>query len=220
MVDDESALRSLVRPYLEAEGYEVLEAANGPAGLMILEAGGVDLAIVDVMMPGFDGIELVKRVRVSSDVPIILLTARREEGERIAGLRLGADDYVTKPFSVPELVARVSAQLRRATASGDVPEASIVVGEIEINPSSRLVFVSGSEVELTRREFDLLITLAKRPNRVISRSDLLLEAWPTTFVVEKTVDVHLAGLRRKLGPSLRVTTIRGVGYRLEASSPS
>jgi DNA-binding response OmpR family regulator len=217
VVDDESALRSLVRPYLEAEGYEVIDAANGPAALMILEAGDVDLAIVDVMMPGFDGIELVKRVRMASDVPIILLTARREEGERIAGLRLGADDYVTKPFSVPELVARVSAQLRRATASKVVPDESVLIGDIEIRPSSRSVLVSGSEVELTRREFDLLMTLARHRNHVISRSDLLREAWPTTFVVEKTVDVHLAGLRRKLGPSLRVTSIRGVGYRLEAS---
>src|SRR5664280_2389644 len=139
VVDDESALRSLVRPYLEAEGYEVIDAANGPAALMILEAGDVDLAIVDVMMPGFDGIELVKRVRMASDVPIILLTARREEGERIAGLRLGADDYVTKPFSVPELVARVSAQLRRATASKVVPDESVLIGDIEIRPSCRLL---------------------------------------------------------------------------------
>lgn len=217
MVDDESALRSLVRPYLEADGYTVIEAANGPSALMILEAGDIDLAIVDVMMPGFDGIELVKRVRVSSDLPIILLTARREEGERIAGLRLGADDYVTKPFSVPELVARVSAQLRKVTASKDVPDVSVFLGDIEIRPSSRCVLVDGSEVELTRREFDLLTTLASHPNRVISRSDLLREAWPTTFVVEKTVDVHLAGLRRKLGPSLKVVSIRGVGYRLDAS---
>ena len=154
---------------------------------------------------------------MASDVPIILLTARREEGERIAGLRLGADDYVTKPFSVPELVARVSAQLRRATASKVVPDESVLIGDIEIRPSSRSVLVGGSEVELTRREFDLLMTLARHRNHVISRSDLLREAWPTTFVVEKTVDVHLAGLRRKLGPSLRVTSIRGVGYRLEAS---
>ena len=217
VVDDESALRSLVRPYLEADGYEVIEAANGPAALMILEAGDVELAIVDVMLPGFDGIELLKRVRVSSDIPIILLTARREEGERIAGLRLGADDYVTKPFSVPELVARVSAQLRRATTTKDAPSESVVIGDIEIRPSSRSVLVGGTEVEITRREFDLLMTLATHPNRVISRSDLLREAWPTTFVVEKTVDVHLAGLRRKLGPSLMVTSIRGVGYRLDAS---
>src|SRR5665213_93106 len=121
IVDDESPLRALVRPYLEADGYDVLEADSGPAALAVIESDDVDLAIVDVMLPGFDGIELVQKVRASHDFPIILLTARREEGERIAGLRLGADDYVTKPFSVPELVARVSAQLRRATTTKDAP---------------------------------------------------------------------------------------------------
>ena len=216
IVDDESPLRSLVRPYLEAEGYEVVEAATGPTGLSLLEAGGVDLAIVDVMLPGFDGIELVKRVRVSSNIPIILLPARREEGERIAGLRLGADDYVTKPFSVPELVARVSAHLRRANVIADAEE-EIRVGDITVLPSSRTVTVDGAEIELTRREFDLLLALTRHPNRVISRTDLLREAWPTTYVVEKTVDVHLAGLRKKIGPSLKVTALRGVGYRLETS---
>jgi len=213
LVDDESPLRTLVRPYLEAEGYEVLEAASGPEGVRLLEAGGVDLAIVDVMLPGFDGIEVVKRVRSFSNVPIILLTARREEGERIAGLRLGADDYVTKPFSVPELVARVAAHLRRSRS--EVADEAVTIGEIEIRPASRTVLVRGDEIELTRREFDLLAALARHPNRVISRADLLAEAWPTTFVVEKTVDVHLSGLRKKLGRSLRVTSLRGVGYRLE-----
>ncbi|HUX03435.1 MAG TPA: response regulator transcription factor [Acidimicrobiales bacterium] len=213
LVDDESPLRTLVRPYLEAEGYQVLEAASGPQGLVLLEAGGVDLAIVDVMLPGFDGIELVKRVRAFSNVPIILLTARREEGERIAGLRLGADDYVTKPFSVPELVARVAAHLRRS--SGEATDETVCIGDIEIRLASRVVLVRGEEVELTRREFDLLVALARHPNRVISRNDLLREAWPTTYVVEKTVDVHLAGLRKKLGDSLKVTSLRGVGYRLE-----
>ncbi len=217
IVDDETPLRSLVRPYLEAEGYEVVEAATGPAGLSLLEAGGIDLAIIDVMLPGFDGIELVKRVRVASNIPIILLTARREEGERIAGLRLGADDYVTKPFSVPELVARVSAHLRRANVIADAEEEEIHVGDIAVRPSSRTVTVDGAEVELTRREFDLLLALTRHPNRVISRTDLLREAWPTTYVVEKTVDVHLAGLRKKIGPSLKVTSLRGVGYRLETS---
>lgn len=213
LVDDESPLRTLVRPYLEAEGYQVLEAASGPQGLALLEAGGVDLAIVDVMLPGFDGIELVKRVRAFSNVPVILLTARREEGERIAGLRLGADDYVTKPFSVPELMARVAAHLRRS--GNDAIDATVRIGDIEIRPSSRVVLVRGEQVELTRREFDLLVALARHPNRVISRNDLLREAWPTTYVVEKTVDVHLAGLRKKLGDSLRVTSLRGVGYRME-----
>ena len=217
IVDDETPLRSLVRPYLEAEGYEVVEAATGPTGLSLLEAGGIDLAIVDVMLPGFDGIELVKRARGSSNVPIILLTARREEGERIAGLRLGADDYVTKPFSVPELVARVSAHLRRANVIADAEEEAIQVGDIAVHPSSRTVTVDGIEIELTRREFDLLLALTRHPNRAISRTDLLREAWPTTYVVEKTVDVHLAGLRKKIGPSLKVTSLRGVGYRLETS---
>lgn len=217
LVDDETPLRALVRPYLEAEGYEVVEAASGPAGLSLLEGGGIDLAIVDVMLPGFDGIELVKRARSTSTIPIILLTARREEGERIAGLRLGADDYVTKPFSVPELVARVSAHLRRANVIADSEEEEIHVGDIGIRPSSRTVTVDGHEVELTRREFDLLLALARHPNRVISRTDLLREAWPTTYVVEKTVDVHLAGLRKKIGPSLKVTSLRGVGYRMETA---
>jgi DNA-binding response OmpR family regulator len=175
----------------------------------------IHLAIVDVMLPGFDGIEVVKRIRETSGMPVILLTARREEGERVAGLRLGADDYVTKPFSVPELVARVSAQLRRSGWATGALDERVVIGDIEIDPTSRKVWVDGVAAELTRREFDLLLALTRRPNRVISRSDLLNEAWPTTFVNEKTVDVHVAGLRRKLGPSLDVTSIRGVGYRLE-----
>jgi two-component system alkaline phosphatase synthesis response regulator PhoP len=217
LVDDESQLRALVRPYLEADGYHVVEASSGPAACAIIDEQEIDLAIVDVMLPGFDGIELLTRIRETNDVPVILLTARREEGERIAGLRLGADDYVTKPFSVPELVARVSAQLRRKLATEVGDEEPIVVGDIEVLVGARTVRAHGVEVELTRREFDLLLALLRRPNRVISRNDLLNEAWPSTFVVEKTVDVHLAGLRKKFGDSLRVSSVRGVGYRLEAS---
>ena len=217
IVDDELHLRTLVRPYLEADGYEVVEAADGPSALALIERGSIDLAIVDVMLPGFDGIELVKRVRETNDLPIILLTARREEGDRIAGLRLGADDYVTKPFSVPELVARVGANLRRKVVATDEAEEPIVVGDIEILVGARVVKVHGREVELTRREFDLLVALVRRPNRVISRSELLNAAWPSTYFVEKTVDVHLAGLRKKLGDSLNVSSVRGVGYRLESS---
>jgi two-component system alkaline phosphatase synthesis response regulator PhoP len=215
LVDDESPLRELVRPYLEAEGYEVMEASSGPAALDLFRGSGADLAIVDVMLPGFDGMELVRRLRESSDIPVILLTARREEGQRIAGLRLGADDYVMKPFSVPELVARVSAQLRRARGFSDSSSGAIRAGDIEIDLGPRRVWVAGVEVELTRREFDLLVALASRPDRVLSRTELLRDAWPTTFVAEKTVDVHLASLRRKIGPSLKVTAVRGVGYRLE-----
>jgi DNA-binding response OmpR family regulator len=217
IVDDESPLRALVRPYLEADGYDVIEAESGPAALTIIESGNIDLAIVDVMLPGFDGIELVKKVREFHDFPIILLTARREEGERIAGLRLGADDYVTKPFSVPELVARVSANLRRKMTTNDDKEELLVIGDIEIRVAERAVRAHGVEVDLTRREFDLLLALVHHRSRVISRSDLLNEAWPSTFFVEKTIDVHIAGLRKKLGESLNVSSVRGVGYRLEVS---
>ena len=217
IVDDEVHLRTLVRPYLEADGYEVLEAGDGPSALASIERDNIDLAIVDVMLPGFDGIELVKRVRETNDLPIILLTARREEGDRIAGLRLGADDYVTKPFSVPELVARVGANLRRKMTTGDATEEPLVMGDIEIEVGARVVTVKGREVDLTRREFDLLVALMRRPNRVISRTELLNAAWPSTYYVEKTVDVHLAGLRKKLGDALRVSSVRGVGYRLESS---
>jgi DNA-binding response OmpR family regulator len=217
IVDDESPLRALVRPYLEADGYDVVEADSGPSALKVIENGNIDLAIVDVMLPGFDGIELVKKVRESHDFPIILLTARREEGDRIAGLRLGADDYVTKPFSVPELVARVSANLRRNLAASQVTDEPLVIGDIEIRVAARTVSAQGVEVDLTRREFDLLLALVRHRNRVISRTDLLNEAWPSTYFVEKTIDVHVAGLRKKLGECLNVSSIRGVGYRLEVS---
>ncbi len=217
IVDDESPLRALVRPYLEADGYDVVEAESGPRALTMIENDSIDLAIIDVMLPGFDGIELVKKIRETHDFPIILLTARREEGERIAGLRLGADDYVTKPFSVPELVARVSANLRRQIATIDDADETLVVGDIEIRVAARTVQVQGRDIDLTRREFDLLLALVHHRNRVISRNDLLNEAWPSTFFVEKTIDVHIAGLRKKLGESLNVSSVRGVGYRLEVS---
>jgi DNA-binding response OmpR family regulator len=215
LVDDEEPLRELVRPYLEAEGFDVIEASSGPSALELFNSQGAELAIVDVMLPGFDGIEFVRRVRRTSDLPVILLTARREEGERVAGLRLGADDYVTKPFSAPELVARVQALLRRSIGISPCSN-GITVGDIEIKPAARQVWVADREVELTRREFDLLVALATRLGRVVSRTELLRDAWNTTFLAEKTVDVHLASLRRKVGTSLKVTALRGVGYRMEA----
>jgi DNA-binding response OmpR family regulator len=215
LVDDEEPLRELVRPYLEAEGFDVIEASSGPSALELFNSQGAELAIVDVMLPGFDGIEFVRRVRRTSDLPVILLTARREEGERVAGLRLGADDYVTKPFSAPELVARVQALLRRSIGISPCSN-GITVGDIEIKPAARQVWVAYREVELTRREFYLLVALATRLGRVVSRTELLRDAWNTTFLAEKTVDVHLASLRRKVGTSLKVTALRGVGYRMEA----
>lgn len=215
VVDDEQSLHELLRPYLEAEGYEVLEARSGPAALASFGQHTPDLAVVDVMLPGIDGFELVRQFRAHSHVPIILLTARREVGSRVAGLKLGADDYVMKPFSVPELVARIQAQLRRVKGFEDADN-SRKLGAVEIDGDARRCLVRGEEVELTRREFDLLWALASEPGRVLTRADLLRAAWGTTYVSERTVDVHLAGLRKKLGGELNVTALRGVGYRLEA----
>lgn len=213
IVDDEEPLRRLVRPYLEAEGFAVSEAADGPSALDALRHRDVDLALIDVMLPGYDGFELLRRIRDSSGIPVIMLTARRDEGYRVSGLRQGADDYVVKPFSLPELVARVVAQLRRARERSS--DEVLRVGDVEIDTASRTVRVSESEVELTRREFDLLVALASNPGRVLTRDALLRLAWDTDHFTSKTVDVHLAGLRRKFEGSLGVSTVRGVGYRLD-----
>jgi DNA-binding response OmpR family regulator len=216
VVDDEYSLRHLLRSYLEKEGFVVLEADNGLDALAALRRGSAEVAIVDVMLPGLDGFELVRRVRQESAIPIILLTARGEETNRVAGLELGADDYVVKPFSAPEVVARVRAHLRRAQGFDGGHEAVLRVGGVEIDLSSRRCRVGDGEVELTRREFDLLATLARVPNRVYRREELLQLIWGSEYLSSKTVDVHVAGLRRKLGPALRINALRGVGYRLEA----
>ncbi|MGH9109296.1 MAG: response regulator transcription factor [Acidimicrobiales bacterium] len=222
VVDDEAPLRDLVRPYLEAEGFSVREAADGPAAVSDLRSGGIDLAIVDVMLPGFDGFTVLRMAREFTDIPVIMLTARRDEPYRVAGLRQGADDYVVKPFSVAELVARVVAQLRRGQRAEDAAEEAVRLGDIEVDLASRQVRQvtgagagAGSEVELTRREFDLLATLVVNPGRVLSRQALLREAWETEYLTPKTVDVHVASLRRKLGDGVTITAVRGVGYRLD-----
>ena len=176
VVDDERSLRRLLRLYLEREDYTVLEAANGVDGLSLLRQGRVDVALVDVMLPELDGFELVRRIRSDSDVPIILLTARGEETKRVAGLELGADDCVVKPFSMPEVIARVGAQLRRA--GGFQPAGPLLHGRLELD-------------------------------------ELLDHVWGSSYVSAKTVDVHIAALRRKLGDALQVKALRGVGYRLE-----
>lgn len=214
VVDDERAVRRLLRLYLEREEYTVLESDNGLDGLSLLRQGGIDVALVDVMLPELDGFELVRRIRSESDVPIILLTARGEETKRVAGLELGADDYVVKPFSAPEVVARVGAQLRRA--SGFQPPGPLRHGRLELNEQSRRVSVDGHSVELTRREFDLLAALLRDPDRAHTRDALLDLVWGSSYVSAKTVDVHIAALRRKLGDALQVKALRGVGYRLEA----
>jgi DNA-binding response OmpR family regulator len=202
-----------LRPYLEAEGFEVVEAADGKSATRAMEEGVVDLVIIDVMLPGTDGFALLRLLRESSDIPVIMLTARRDEGYRVAGLRQGADDYVVKPFSVPELMARVQAQLRRSRMKRG--ETRLLRGDAEIDLGSRRVVIAGEEVGLTRREFDLLAALVENPNQVLSREQLLAMAWDTEFLTLKTVDVHIASLRKKLHGALKISTLRGVGYRLE-----
>jgi DNA-binding response OmpR family regulator len=215
VVDDEYPLRRLLRGYLERDGFTVVEADNGLDALSLIRRGGADVALVDVMLPGLDGFEVVRRVRQESTIPIILVTARGEETSRVAGLEVGADDYVVKPFSAPEVVARVRAQLRRARGFEGEDAPVLRVGEIELDTGSRRCSVGGREIELTRREFDLLAQLLGSPGRVYTRDDLLELVWGTQQLSAKTVDVHVASLRKKLGPALNVRALRGVGYRLD-----
>ncbi len=214
VVDDEAVLRDLVRPYLEAEGFGVLESSNGPHALETLRRGGVDLVVLDVMLPGEDGFSVLRQLREFSNVPVIMLTARRDEAFRVVGLRQGADDYVLKPFSVPELVARVVANVRRSR--GEAANDQLEYGDITIDLASRTIRQGGHEVTVTRREFDLLVALVSRRGRVVSREQLLQLAWDTEYVGPKTVDVHVAILRRKFGSTLNISAVRGVGYRLDA----
>ena len=214
VADDESAQRRLLRAYLSKAGYTVVEADNGLDALALLRGGGIDVALVDVMMPELDGFEVVRRIRSESAVPIILLTARGEETSRVAGLELGADDYVVKPFSAPEVVARVRTHLRRLQ-SGPAKEATLRAGTIELDLDARRCTVGGSQVDLPRRQFDLLATLMQGPGRVFTREQLLEHAWGTPYLSAKTVDVHVARLRAELGDAVHIVALRGVGYRLE-----
>jgi DNA-binding response OmpR family regulator len=214
IVDDELSLRRLMRLYLVKAGFAVEEASTGLQALAALRRGDIDLAIVDVMLPEVDGFEVVRRARRDSSIPIILLTARGEEASRVAGLEIGADDYVVKPFLAHEVVARVRAQLRRARGFGD-DAATLRVGVVELDRWARRCTLGGDAVQLTRREFDLLETLLGSPGRAYTRDQLLDEVWGSRFVSEKTIDVHIVSLRRKFGNALRISTLRGVGYRLE-----
>lgn len=216
VVDDELALRKLLNSYLAKEGFTVLEARDGQEALSVLEMNSANLALIDVMMPGMDGFSLVKAIRAKYDIPIIMLTARGEETSKVAGLELGADDYVVKPFSAPEVIARVRAQLRRSQGLM-ASEPTISIGSsLLLDSRSRQCWVDSKEVMLSRREFDLLMTLASSPGRVFSRESLLTAAWGTTFITEKTIDVHIGLLRKKLGDAITITSLRGIGYRLDA----
>ncbi len=220
IVDDEQHIIDLARMYLERAGYTVVSATEGNSALeLILSAKPPTLVVLDLMLPGLDGWEICKRVRAKSDVPIIMLTARSDDIDRIVGLELGADDYLTKPFNPRELVARIRAILRRAERrpATDI-ERTLTLDNLTIYPDRRIVTVDGTPVDLRLKEFDLLLTLAENKGMVFSREKLLDVVWGYDFPGEtRTVDVHIAHLRHKLR-RMRPTieTVWGIGYRLDA----
>ena len=218
IVDDEPSITNLVSAYLKPERYEVFVASDGNAGLKAARTFKPDLIILDVMLPGMDGIELLSRVRRESDVYVIMLTAKTEETDKIVGLAVGADDYVTKPFSPRELVARVKAALRRIeTAAGSGSERGVLsFKHVRIDVGARKVTVDEHPIELTAIEFDLLKALAENRGRVLSREQLLEKVWGGEYFGEmRVVDVHLGHVRQKLGSDEFIATVRGVGYRFE-----
>jgi two-component system alkaline phosphatase synthesis response regulator PhoP len=218
VIDDEPAILNLVSAYLKPEGYEVHTAADGNAGLKSARAFKPDLIILDLMLPGIDGIELLTRLRRESDVYVIMLTARAEETDKVIGLSVGADDYVTKPFSPRELVARVKAALRRIQGgTGSGGERSVLsFKHLLMDVDAHTVQMDGVPIELTSIEFDILRVLAENHGRVLTREGLLEKIWGAEYFGElRVVDVHLGHVRQKLGNETLITTVRGVGYRFE-----
>jgi two-component system, OmpR family, alkaline phosphatase synthesis response regulator PhoP len=218
VIDDEPSIVNLVTAYLKPEGYEVHTAADGPAGLKAAQAFKPDLLILDVMLPGMDGFELLSRLRRESNAYVILLTAKTEETDKLVGLGLGADDYLTKPFSPRELAARVKAALRRvgSAQAGGADAGVLAFRHLRLDIEARSVHVDDSPVELTAVEFDLLRVLAENRGRVLSRERLLEKIRGGDYFGElRVVDVHLGHVRRKLGREDLIATVRGVGYRFE-----
>jgi len=216
VIDDEPNIVNLVAAYLKPEGYEVYTAEDGLQGLKAARAFKPDLIVLDVMLPGIDGIEVLTRLRRESDVYVILLTAKTEETDRVVGLSVGADDYVIKPFSPRELTARIKAALRRIKGSTSTSGEVLSYKHIRIDTAARQVTVDDDPIELTAIEFDLLKTLAENRGRVLTREQLLEKVWGGSYYGEmRVVDVHLGHVRRKLGRDDLITTVRGVGYRFE-----
>lgn len=217
IVDDEPMVREVVQTYLERDGFEVTAVADGQTALDFMKSNDPDLVILDVMLPEVDGLTVLRRLREGSNVPVILLTARGEESDRVLGLELGADDYVPKPFSPRELTARVRSVLRRSTAQ---PAATVLrFGKLSVDNRMRQVTVDGAVIDLTRREFELLSFLASSPGQVFSRSQLLEQVWDSSadWQDPATVTVHVRRLRQKLGSDPTdvgwIQTVWGVGYR-------
>ena len=215
VVDDEPGLVEIVSAYLAREGFDVESAADGEQAIELARRDDPDVIVLDLGLPGIDGIEACRQIRGFSDAYIVMLTARAEEHEKIAGLSTGADDYLTKPFAPGELVVRIRAMLRRPRNSSRGEPALRQLGPLELDPSAREVRVDGEPVELTKLEFDLLDVLTGNPRLVFSRPQLLEQVWgPGWFGDDHLVDVHIANLRRKLGNPELIRTVRGVGYRI------
>ena len=216
VIDDEPSIMKLVTAYLRPEGYDVLTAIDGPSGLKVALTFKPDLIVLDLMLPGMDGLELLSRLRRESDVYVILLTAKTEETDKIVGLSVGADDYVTKPFSPRELTARIKAALRRIQTGMRSDSTIYAFQHLHMDVAARTVSVDETAVELTAIEFDLLKALVENRGRVLSREQLLEKVWGGDYFGEmRVVDVHLGHVRHKLGRDDLITTVRGAGYRFE-----
>lgn len=222
VVDDEPELRAMVRRYLEAEDVAVTEAGDGDAALAAIASTEPDIVVLDVSMPGRDGFEILQELRRTSNIPVIMLTARTEEIDRVVGLTVGADDYVTKPFSPRELVARIRAVLRRTRADGPgVGDTTHTFDGLTISEAAREIRCDGVEVEISTLEFELLLALARAPGRVFSRAQLLEQVWGWDYYgVDRVVDVHIGNIRRQLHDDADqprfIGTVRGIGYKLIA----
>ena len=223
VVEDERTIAESVAARLRAEGFAVDVARDGPSGVAAVHRGRPDLVVLDIMLPGFDGLEVCRRIQADRPVPVLMLTARDDETDLLVGLAVGADDYLTKPFSMRELAARVHALLRRVDRAQRAhqtaePGPALHLGDLEINEAERRVRRGGVEAHLTPTEFDLLVHLARRPRTVLPRDRLLADVWGWSDAAgTRTVDSHIKALRRKLGADL-IRTVHGVGYALEVSS--
>jgi DNA-binding response OmpR family regulator len=227
IIDDEITIREVVHRYLELEGFNVIEAEDGMQALALLREKPADLILLDIMLPGLDGFSIARSVQNSSEfttehgsIPIIILTSRGSEGDRLAGFELGVDDYVVKPFSPRELVARVKAVLRRSVAPGETVEKTLEFPHLQIDPLRRLVVANDQSILLTAKEFDLLWLLARHPQQVFTREQLLNQVWGYEFYGdESTVTVHIRRLREKIEPDaahpVYIQTVWGVGYKFE-----
>ena len=222
VVEDEASIASFVSLYLKNAGYEVRTAANGTEALISVQKSQPSLIVLDLMLPDIDGIEICRRIRQKSDLPILMLTARDEDVDKIIGLEVGADDYMTKPFNPRELVARVKSILRRAAPERKDPESAVIQhGELTVDAGRREVKVGDAEVQLAPKEFDLLWELLDHRGLVLTRDQLLERVWGYTFAGDtRTVDVHVRQLRRKLGEASPIVTVWGVGYKVGPAGPA